>query len=70
MTYDRLDRVTGGELFDRIVKKGQYSEKEACAVIKQVVAAIQYLHTQGIAHRDLKVYSTSFCDGLELKSIH
>ena len=29
-------RVTGGELFDRIVEKGSYSEKDAADLIKQV----------------------------------
>ena len=31
-------RVTGGELFDRIVEKGSYSEKDAADLIKQVPA--------------------------------
>lgn len=30
------DRVTGGELFDRIVEKGSYTEKDAADLIKQV----------------------------------
>lgn len=40
-----------GELFDRIVKKGSYSEKEASEVIKSVTSALQYLHDNGIVHR-------------------
>ena len=35
-------RVTGGELFDRIVEKGSYSEKDAADLIKQVKAAPTY----------------------------
>lgn len=31
-----FDRVTGGELFDRIVEKGSYTEKDAADLIKQV----------------------------------
>ena len=31
-----ITRVTGGELFDRIVEKGSYSEKDAADLIKQV----------------------------------
>jgi len=49
-----LELVTGGELFDRIVERGFYSEKDAAAVVKQLCEAIQYLHDNGIVHRDLK----------------
>ena len=38
-------RLTGGELFDRIVAKGSYSEKEASDLIKSVASAIMYLHS-------------------------
>jgi len=57
-----LEMMTGGELFDRIVEKEHYSEKEACEVIRPIVDAIRYCHSMGIAHRDLKpenlLYST------------
>ena len=36
------DRVTGGELFDRIVEKGSYTEKDAADLIKQVLFALTY----------------------------
>jgi len=47
-------RVTGGELFDRIVEKGSYTEKDASGLIKQVLEAVDYMHDQGVVHRDLK----------------
>jgi len=47
--------VTGGELFDRIMEKGSYTEKDASHLIKQVLEAVDYMHEQGIVHRDLKV---------------
>uniref|UniRef100_UPI00398F1771 calcium/calmodulin-dependent protein kinase type IV-like n=1 Tax=Pristiophorus japonicus TaxID=55135 RepID=UPI00398F1771 len=49
-----LELVTGGELFDRIVEKGYYSEKDAADVVKQILEAVAYLHENGIVHRDLK----------------
>jgi len=52
--YMVLELLTGGELFDRIVKKGNYSEKEASDVIRSVTSALLYLHNNGIVHRDLK----------------
>ena len=48
-------RVTGGELFDRIVEKGSYTEKDASGLIRQVLEAVDYMHDQGVVHRDLKV---------------
>lgn len=48
--------VTGGELFDRIVEKGSYTEKDASDLIRQVLEAVDYMHEQGVVHRDLKVH--------------
>lgn len=50
-----MELVKGKELFDKIVERGMYSERDASNIIFQVVSAVDYLHTNGIAHRDLKV---------------
>ncbi|XP_063703604.1 calcium/calmodulin-dependent protein kinase type 1 isoform X2 [Culicoides brevitarsis] len=52
--YLVMELVTGGELFDRIVKKGSYTEKDAADLIRQVLQAVAYMHEQGVVHRDLK----------------
>jgi len=52
--YMVLELLTGGELFDRIVAKGSYSELEASQLIRDVLTAINYLHGIGVVHRDLK----------------
>lgn len=49
-----LDLVSGGELFDEIVKRGKYNEKDSKKAARQLLMAIDALHKQGIAHRDLK----------------
>jgi len=49
-----MELVTGGELFDKIVEKGQYSERDASVIVKKMLSAVEYLHSINIAHRDLK----------------
>ena len=49
-----LDLVTGGELFDRIIARGHYSEKDAAEVSREVLLAVAHMHARGIVHRDLK----------------
>ncbi|XP_067361103.1 calcium/calmodulin-dependent protein kinase type 1 isoform X1 [Channa argus] len=52
--YLVMQLVSGGELFDRIIEKGFYTEKDASKLIQQILDAVKYLHDMGIVHRDLK----------------
>uniref|UniRef100_A0A8C6V7N8 Protein kinase domain-containing protein n=1 Tax=Naja naja TaxID=35670 RepID=A0A8C6V7N8_NAJNA len=52
--YLIMQLVSGGELFDRIVEKGFYTERDASKLIRQILDAVKYLHDMGIVHRDLK----------------
>jgi len=52
--YLVLELVNGGELFDQIVARGEYSEKDASNIVRQIISAVAHLHANGIAHRDLK----------------
>jgi len=49
-----LELVSGGELFDQIVERGNYSEHDAANLIRQVLEGIDYMHRHGVVHRDLK----------------
>jgi serine/threonine protein kinase len=48
------EKMMGGELFDRIVQKSYYNEKEARDTCEIVFSAIHYCHKKKVAHRDLK----------------
>ena len=41
-------------MFDRIVAKGTYSEREASDMVRQLLNGVEYLHGANIIHRDLK----------------
>ena len=49
-----MELVSGGDLLDRVVEVGSYSEAAAREIIKRVLSAVHYLHTKKIIHRDLK----------------
>ena len=52
--YVVQELCSGGELFDAIVSKANYSEREAQTVIRTLLYTIAYCHDRGIVHRDLK----------------
>lgn len=52
--YMVMELATGGELFDRIISRGNFSERDAVKVLVMILQAVQYLHKLGITHRDLK----------------
>jgi len=52
--YIVLELVTGGELFDKIVKAKRFSESVARRYFQQLISAMDYCHQSRIAHRDLK----------------
>lgn len=52
--YLVTEKMMGGELFDRIVQKSYYNEKEARDVCLILFDAMRYCHDHKVAHRDLK----------------
>ena len=64
--YIVVELVTGGELFDRIINRGHYSEKDAANLMCEVATAIDYLHSLGIVHRDLKPENLLYSSGDEV----
>jgi len=49
-----MECMRGGELFQRIQEKQEFTEREAAELMKDIVVAVKYLHDMNVAHRDLK----------------
>lgn len=49
-----MELCGGGELFDRIIQRGHYSERKAAELTKIIVGVVEACHSLGVMHRDLK----------------
>ncbi|EPS71785.1 calcium-dependent protein kinase 1 [Genlisea aurea] len=60
-----MELCEGGELFDRIVARGHYSERAAAAVAKTIAEVVRMCHHHGVIHRDLKPENFLFANKKE-----
>ncbi|KAH7677366.1 Non-specific serine/threonine protein kinase protein [Dioscorea alata] len=49
-----MELCAGGELFDRIIAKGHYTERAAASLLRTIVQIVHTFHSMGVVHRDLK----------------
>ncbi|CAB1314640.1 unnamed protein product [Coregonus sp. 'balchen'] len=64
-----LELATGREVFDWILDQGYYSEKDTSNVVRQVLEAVAYLHSQRIVHRNLKLENLVYFNRLKHSKI-
>ncbi|KAK6937143.1 Protein kinase domain [Dillenia turbinata] len=60
-----MELCEGGELFDRIVARGHYTERAAAVVTRTIVEVVQNCHKHGVMHRDLKPENFLFANKKE-----
>merc|ERR1740117_2836405 len=63
--------MDGGELFDRVIELKRFSEQDAADAVWQMLLSLNYIHSHGIVHRDLKLENFLYekKDGRHLKLI-
>lgn len=49
-----MELCAGGRLLDQMMNEGQYSERRAAILIKELILVIRYCHEMGVVHRDIK----------------
>lgn len=52
--YLVLELISGGELFEHLIRNGPYSEVQASVFVRQFAEAISFMHSKGVVHADLK----------------
>jgi len=60
-----MELCEGGELFDRIIARGHYTERAAAALCREIVAVVHSCHSMGVFHRDLKPENFLFLNDKE-----
>ena len=50
-----VDSVTGGELLQRFINEDNLTESEAAYYLRQLLLAVEYMHSRNVIHLDLKV---------------
>ncbi|XP_028391946.1 calcium/calmodulin-dependent protein kinase type II alpha chain-like [Dendronephthya gigantea] len=61
LVYLVFEYLSGGDLFDGILARNWYSEKQSCLLAKQILQALGHCHRLRVIHRDLKPENILLC---------
>lgn len=67
--YLVMEYVQNGEVFEYLVKHGRMKENFARKKFRQILSAVQYMHSNNIIHRDLKAENLLLDNNLDIKIV-
>ena len=67
--YIVTEKCSGGEVFERLLLEKRLRESDVAAICVQVLQAVDYVHSQGIVHRDIKAENFLFAHDGTVKLI-
>jgi calcium-dependent protein kinase len=57
-----MEKLDGGDLYERIISRQSFSERDAAVLMSQFVSALHQMHSKGrLIHRDLKIDNIVYC---------
>ncbi|XP_019554258.3 uncharacterized protein LOC109423725 isoform X2 [Aedes albopictus] len=65
--YLVTEHAARGEIFDHLVAHGRMKEEEASRIFSQIISAVDYCHSKGIVHRDLKAENVLLDNEMNVK---
>ena len=64
-----MESLDGSNLCNYVKSKKKFTEDEASWIFFQLLQAVDYLHSTGVTHRDIKLENVLFVDPLDCKDI-
>jgi serine/threonine protein kinase len=55
-----MECMEGVDLYDKLTAKKKFSEEEASEALRHMLLALNYMHANGIVHRDVKLENFMF----------
>ncbi|KXJ72935.1 hypothetical protein RP20_CCG016952 [Aedes albopictus] len=62
-----MDYCRCGDLLQRVQTRGKLSETKARVLFRQLASAVQYMHSRGFCHRDIKCENVLLCNPMHVK---